>query len=59
MKLSNRGVEAGARSLLRLKDKIQRSGGSVPACLVVLTGSEVAYQREDGVWVIPITLLRD
>lgn len=59
VKLSSRGIEAGARSLLRLKEKIKRDGGSEPACLVVLTGSEVAYQREDGVWVLPIALLRD
>jgi len=59
VKLSNRGIEAGARSLLRLKDKIQRSKGPAPACLAVLTGSEVAYQRDDGIWIIPITVLRD
>jgi len=59
VKLSARGIEAGARSLLRLKEKIQRAGGSAPVCLAVLSGSAVAHQREDGVWIIPITLLRD
>jgi len=59
VKLSARGIDAGARSLLRLKEKIRRGGGAAPVCMVILTGSEVAYQREDGVWVIPITLLRD
>ena len=53
-------IEAGARSLLRLKNKIDTDKMNEPSFMMVLTGmSPYALQRPDGVWVAPITSLRD
>jgi predicted AAA+ superfamily ATPase len=52
-------IGLGAKSLLRLQKKLSGTGLSTPHCLVVLTASNVAYHREDGVSVVPITALRD
>ncbi len=54
-------VDAGASSLLRLRDKLakDRLGRTpAPAFLAVLVGvGEAAYRRPDGVYVIPIRAL--
>ncbi len=53
-------IEAGARSLLRLKNKIDTDKMNEPSFMMVLTGmSPYALQRPDGVWVAPITSLKD
>ena len=58
IKLSEAKVEQGARSLLRMRDKLLRDKmgrTKPPACLAVLTGmGEIAYKRPDGVYVVPI-----
>lgn len=61
VKLSHDKVEDGARSLLRLKDKLLRDGRQrvePPAFLAVIVGAgEAAYRRPDGVYVVPIRML--
>ena len=52
-------VKAGARSLLRLRDKIvNNSDHSSPSFLLVLTAVGGAYRRDDGVYVAPINMLK-
>lgn len=52
-------VNDGATSLKRLRDKIvEKSDENAPSFLLVLTAVGGAYQREDGVYVAPINLLR-
>lgn len=52
-------VEAGARSLKVLRNKIaEKSDEKSPAFLMVLTAVGGACQREDGVYVVPINLLK-
>ena len=52
-------IEAGASSLKLLKAKIEeKSNEKSPSFLMVLTAVGVAYQREDGVFVVPINLLK-
>ena len=52
-------VEAGANSLKLLKAKIEeKSDEMAPSFLMVLTAVGGAYQREDGVYVAPINLLK-
>lgn len=65
-KLGSRDVEEGARHLLTLRDLIRernererREVLRLPSLLIVLTGGEMAYAREDGVKVIPLGCLRD
>ncbi len=52
-------IEAGANSLKLLKAKIEEKCDEMsPSFLMVLTAVGGAYQREDGVFVAPINLLK-
>lgn len=52
-------IEAGASSLKRLKAKLaEKSDEKAPSFLMVLTAVGSSYQREDGVYVAPINLLK-
>ncbi|MCD8303552.1 MAG: DUF4143 domain-containing protein [Prevotellaceae bacterium] len=55
----NELIEAGAKSLKQLRAKIESKGDErLPSFLMVLTSVGAAYQREDGVYVAPINLLK-
>lgn len=65
-KLGSRDIEEGAKHLLELRrligeknEKEKQIRMRLPDLLVVLTGGEMAYTREDGVKVIPIGCLKD
>ena len=52
-------INDGANSLKKLRDKIiEKSDEKAPSFLLVLTAVGGAYQREDGVFVAPINLLK-
>lgn len=52
-------IDAGAKSLKTLRNKIiGKSDEKAPDFLLVLTSVGGAYQREDGVYVAPINLLK-
>lgn len=52
-------IESGAASLKTLKKKIEeKSDEQSPSFLMVLTAVGGSYQREDGVYVVPINQLR-
>lgn len=52
-------IEQGAKSLLRLKSKIEeKSDEKSPSFLLVLTAMGASYRRQDGVYVTSITSLR-
>ncbi len=52
-------VEDGAKSLKTLRNKIaEKSNKKSPDFLMVLTAVGGAYQREDGIYVAPINLLK-
>lgn len=57
MKLGEKQVEEGASHLLKLASRVDDSREGVPSFLMVLTGQQAAYRREDGVYVVPITCL--
>lgn len=53
-------IEDGARNLLKFREKIDTDKMKEPSFMMVLCGtSSYAYQREDGVYVIPIGCLKD
>lgn len=53
-------INEGAESLLKLTSKIDTEKMKKPAFLMVLCGvAPFAYKREDGVFVVPITCLKD
>ena len=59
IKLGANKIEEGAKNLLRIKKEIEKEKGKVPSILCVICGlSNVAYQRPDGVYVVPITALK-
>ena len=59
IKLSEKGAVSGIKSLLALKNKMEKAGHIPPRCLAVITGSGIAQRRDDGVYVIPITMIRE
>jgi hypothetical protein len=53
-------IEEGAKSLLKLSDKIDTTKMKKPSFLMILCGvAPFAYQRKDGVFVVPIGCLKD
>lgn len=59
VKLGSREIEEGASNLVKLASNIDTSRYPAPSFLMVLTGGEFAYRREDGVYVVPIGCLKD
>lgn len=59
VKLGTKQIEEAAKNLLSLKAKINEEQMGKAAFLMVLTGGQHAYQRNDGVWVVPIGCLKD
>lgn len=58
VKLGNKQIEEAAENLKKLAAKIDTEKMGKPSFLMVLTGGEYAYRRDDGVFVIPIGCLR-
>lgn len=53
-------INEGAETLIKLQNKIDITKMKSPSFLMVLIGiGEVAYRREDGVYVVPIGCLKD
>ena len=45
---------------MKIRDSIKENGGKVPKILCVICGmTNAAYKRPDGVYVVPITALRN
>lgn len=65
-KLGSREIEEGAKHLIELKNLVEERNKKekqmplrLPDLLIVLTGGQLAYTREDGVKVIPLGTLKD
>ena len=61
IKLGANQIDAAAENLLAIKSQFEADPkGKPPAVLCVLCGlSNAAYKRPDGVFVVPITALKD
>lgn len=60
IKLGANQIDMEAENLIKIKNEIKASGGIAPDSLCVICGlSNAAYQRPDGVFVVPITALRN
>ena len=61
IKLGANQIDAAAANLIKIRNEIAaEEDGIPPSVLCVLCGlSNAAYKREDGVYVVPITALRD
>lgn len=65
-KLGGREIEEGAKHLLEIKRLVRKYNENEKQCplrepdlLLVITGGEMAYTREDGVKIVPIGCLKD
>ena len=60
IKLGANKIDEAAANLLHIRSEIDKDGGKVPSALIVLCGlSNAAYQRPDGVYVVPLTALKN
>lgn len=60
IKLGANKIEEAAANLLRIRDEVVKDGSKAPSALIVLCGlSHAAYQRPDGVYVVPLTALKN
>jgi predicted AAA+ superfamily ATPase len=59
IKLGSKEIEIAAENLKRLKTKINIDKMKEPSFLMILTGTEIAYKREDGVLIVPIGCLKN
>ncbi len=59
VKLGSKEIEEGAEHLKKLATNIDTDKFPAPSFLMILTGGEFAYRRDDGVYVVPIGCLRD
>jgi len=59
VKLGNKQIEEAAQNLLALKAKIDEERMGQASFLMVITGGQYAYRRNDGVLVVPIGCLKN
>ena len=59
MKLGDHDIDEAAKNLRKLSNKVDAERMNSPSFLAVVTGTEFAYTRDDGVHVVPIGCLRD
>lgn len=59
IKLGANQIDSAAEELLKIKKIMGKEGDRPPALLCVICGmTNMAYQRQDGVFVVPITALK-
>jgi len=59
VKLGSKDIENAAIHLNRLRNKINADKMGEPSFLMVITGGQFAYRRNDGVLIVPIGCLMD
>lgn len=59
VKLGNKQIDEAAENLLKLKEKINTEKMREPSFLMVITGGQYAFKRDDGVLVVPIGCLKN
>ena len=60
IKLGAKKIDEGAENLIKVCNDIVSNGGRAPKIMCVICGlSNAAYVRPDGVFVVPITALKD
>lgn len=59
IKLGAGYIDEAANNLLKFKEKVDTNACGEPAFLMVLTGTNYSYKREDGVYVVSIGTLKN
>lgn len=57
VKMGHSRIDEGVKHLLKLADRVDAEHEGAPAFLMVLTATEAAYRRGDGVFVVPLACL--
>ena len=52
-------IRKAADNLMKIADDVDRERTGKPAFLMVVTKNKVAYQMENGVYVVPLCCLKD
>jgi len=52
-------IEEGAKNLLNLSNLIDTTKMKNPSFLMVITATQYAYKRQDGVYIVPLACLKD
>lgn len=58
IKLGEKGIEEGAKHLCKIQDLLIKYKQRTPKALIVISGTQVAMKRSDGVYVIPVGCLK-
>ncbi|MCQ2399722.1 MAG: DUF4143 domain-containing protein, partial [Clostridia bacterium] len=60
IKLGASKIDEGAKNLLKVSNDILNNGGKPPKVKCVICGlTNATYQRPDGVFVVPVTALKN
>jgi predicted AAA+ superfamily ATPase len=59
VKLGMKQIDLAAKNLLALKARIDQEKMGEPSFLMIITGGQYAYKRNDGVLVVPIACLKN
>jgi len=59
IKMGSNEEDTAAKALLKFKKSVDTERMGEPAFLAIVTATQIAYKRDDGVWVIPLGCLRD
>ena len=61
IKLGANQIESAAENLKKIYEKMEKDPKSIlPSAMIIVCGlSNAAYQREDGIYVVPLTALKD
>lgn len=59
VKLGSKEIEEAATHLLMLSERVNTEKMRDPSFLMMLTGTELAYRRKDGIFVVLIGCLKD
>lgn len=59
IKLGNGQIDEAANNLIKVANRIDTEKQTKPSFLMVLTGTEYAYKRDDGVLVVPVGCLKN
>jgi len=52
-------IEKAAENLIKFSENIDTAKTPAPSFLMILTGTEYAFQMKNGVWVVPVGGLMD
>ncbi len=59
IKLGQEEIEKAAANLLQMAARVDGSKSKKPSFLMIITGTQYAYRRPDGVFIVPIGALKD